>query len=834
MVRKARERFEEYENTQEWHEKIKTDADNYAERLEEIYAILKSKGIAGARARDEIKLGVEAVRQWHATVSKDLRLKLTVMEVALQKLAYAKAQDGRARVRALSEDIDDELAALTTTNGRVRALEATLNKLMRALMVVERHSTREEKTSSSRDVAAKTGADESRSLAPEDLLPADDDAQAHEEVMKKWNNVEELWTGGSSSAKPSSDVARMRPKSSAAAAKQTKDADMADLSASELVDETGQDVTNAVEDAKPAFQGDDAPWVRASLGAARLGAAPTGRTTTTTTVTTADGSALGVQMLPGATLADVLKQIVRVVMNVTDALDGKSFRLDSDALNVTVMVNSSDASLVTSPSADDANATREAREARLGSVLKASIVDATAKALSSAPRRLARLGSSWGANEWTGTDAADATWDPIRGKGDVDTGVYVDDASVRLDSTAPPRGGDEDATTLRATPTPREEDFQGKSKKKVVEAFAKAEHKSAEAWRQEAMKAQRKLEELSAKGMEDDADLKKTASSVSKLKGLVREFKKALVKETKARAEAERALEEETARSAEEQEDTEKRVVEQAKLQILAARAEARDASTARIQAEREAEKAVKEKVALAKAAAKVQASADKALKNLMVDAEKVTDKNGDENSVAGALSAAAAAAGRVATGSVPPAPPAPPGENPTTWDSAVKEVKDDASKPSSSKKKTAKSSSAGRDASKSKSKSSSSSSSDDDDDVHPDGGEHTFETELKIKAYDVSKKDIKLIRAATLSLLDARARGACDDDRLSLRKTTDADGAVRITITCPGVPTANLLDRAHDAVRWAFDGARRFGANLVKIGFKAGDATDIELATDA
>ena len=84
--------------------------------------------------------------------------------------------------------------------------------------------------------------------------------------------------------------------------------------------------------------------------------------------------------------------------------------------------------------------------------------------------------------------------------------MYVDDASVRLDSTAPPREGDEDATTLRATPTPREEDFQGKSKKKVVEAFAKAEHKSAEAWRQEAMKAQRKLEELSAKGMEDDAE----------------------------------------------------------------------------------------------------------------------------------------------------------------------------------------------------------------------------------------------------------------------------------------------------------------------------------------
>ena len=160
-----------------------------------------------------------------------------------------------------------------------------------------------------------------------------------------------------------------------------------------------------------------------------------------------------------------------------------------------------------------------------------------------------------------------------------------------------------------------------------------------------------------------------------------------------------------------------------------------------------------------------------------------------------------------------------------------MKEVKDDASKPSSSKKKTAKSSSAGRDASKSKSKSSSSSSSDDDD-VHPDGGEHTFETELKIKAYDVSKRHQTHPSRDAQSPRRARA-SACDDDRLSLRKTTDADGAVRITITCPGVPTANLLDRAHDAVRGPSTAAR-FGANLVKIGFKAGDATDIELATDA
>jgi hypothetical protein len=464
--------------------------------------------------------------------------------------------------------------------------------------------------------------------------------------------------------------------------------------------------------------------------------------------------------------------------------------------------------------------------------LKASIADAAAKAFSERrasneqqPRQRARLGSSWGSNEWTGTDAADATWDPIRGDGDVDTGIYVDDASTRLDSTAPPRRGDEDTTTLRATPTPREEDFQGQSKKKIVEAFAKAEHKSAEAWRQEAMKAQRKLEELSAKGMEDDADLKKTASSVSKLKGLVREFKKALLKETKARAEAERALEEETTRSAEAQEDTEKRVVEQAKLQILAARAEARDASLARIEAEREAEKAVKEKVALAKAAAKVQASADKALKNLMADAKKVNVE--DDSTVAGALNAAAKAAGRVATGSVPPAPPAPPPEgegeetkSTTTWDSAVKEVEADASKSSSS------SASAGR-ASTSKSKSSTSSTS---DDVSGDGGAHTFETALKIKAYDVSKKDVKLIRAAALSLLDARARGACDDDRLTVRKTTDSDGSAVVRLSCAGVPAADVVDRARDAMRWAFDRSHRFGVNLVKIGFKAGDETDVEL----
>jgi hypothetical protein len=852
VVRKARERFEEFENTQEWHAKIRTDAENYAERLEEIYAILKSKGVAGASARDDIKLGVEAVRQWHATVSKDVRMKLTVMEVALQKLAYAKAEDGGVRVSALSEDIDDELAALTTTNGRVQSLEETLNKIMRALTVLERREREEtpphtrrtsasasedrKSTSSSRGTA-KTGADESH--APEDLLHMDDDAPTHEEVMKTWNDVAEQWMGSGKRAgtKSSSDVARMRSKIASSTAERggsasTTGSGVSDLELSEWTADGADRIADTVDEAKPTFAGDDAPWVRARLGSARLGSARLG---STRVAAAADGSALGVELLQGATLADVLKQIVSVVMNVTDTLDGKKFRLDGDALNITVTVNSSDVSAATSTTSSP-NA-----EARLGSVLKASIADAAAKAFSERrastdqPRQRARLGSSWGANEWTGTDAADATWDPIRGDGDVDTGVYVDDASVRLDSTVPPRRGDEDATTLRATPTPREEDFQGQSKKKIVEAFAKAEHKSAEAWRQEAMKAQRKLEELSAKGMEDDADLKKTASSVSKLKGLVREFKKALLKETKARAEAERALEEETTRSAEAQEGTEKRVVEQAKLQILAARAEARDASLARIEAEREAEKAVKEKVALAKAAAKVQASADKALKNLMAD-KKVVDVEGD-TTVAGALNAAAKAAGRVATGSVPPAPPAPPPEDDdderkstTTWDSAAKEVEADASKSSSSSS----SASAGRASKSTSSKSTSKSSDDDDDDdddIAPgDGGAHTFETALKIKAYDVSKKDVKLIRAAALSLLDARARGACDDDRLTVHKTTDSDGSVIVRLSCAGIPAADVVDRARDAMRWAFDGSRRFGVNLVKIGFKAGDETDVEL----
>jgi len=79
-------------------------------------------------------------------------------------------------------------------------------------------------------------------------------------------------------------------------------------------------------------------------------------------------------------------------------------------------------------------------------------------------------------------------------------------------------------------------------------------------------------------------------------------------------------------------------------------------------------------------------------------------------------------------------------------------------------------------------------------------------------------------------ALLDARARGACDDDRLAVHKTTDSDGSVIVRLSCAGIPAADVVDRARDAMRWAFDGSRRFGVNLVKIGFKAGDETDVEL----
>ena len=172
---------------------------------------------------------------------------------------------------------------------------------------------------------------------------------------------------------------------------------------------------------------------------------------------------------------------------------------------------------------------------------------------------------------------------------------------------------------------------------------------------------------------------------------LVKEFKKALLKESTARAKAERLLAEETTRAAEEQEDTEKRVVEQAKLQILAARTEARDASLARIKAEEEAEKAIKEKIALAKAAAKVQRSADEALRSVLADKEDAVAQkkskieetaprpDGTVDAVSDDVLDAATEAAHVDTDATI-TPPAKRKPKVTTWDSALKDIARDAS----------------------------------------------------------------------------------------------------------------------------------------------------------
>ena len=274
------------------------------------------------------------------------------------------------------------------------------------------------------------------------------------------------------------------------------------------------------------------------------------------------------------------------------------------------MVNSSDASLVTSPSADDANATREAREARLGSVLKAS--SSTRRPKRCRRRRVDSrdCGSSWGAND--GRARTPWTRRGIRSenKGDIDAGVYVDDASVRLDSTAPPREGDEDATTPAAADASRR--------------ISKEEQESRRGVRQGGTQIRRgvatggdegaaEIRGTLAKGMEDDADLKGELGVQTQR--LVREFKRRWSRrprraEPNARSRKRRHVRPRNRRI--------RRSAWWNKPSCDSRRgAEARDASTARIQAEREAEKAVKEKVALAKAAAKVQASADKALKNL-------------------------------------------------------------------------------------------------------------------------------------------------------------------------------------------------------------------------
>ena len=333
------------------------------------------------------------------------------------------------------------------------------------------------------------------------------------------------------------------------------------------------------------------------------------------------------------------------------------------------------------------------------------------------------------------------------------------------------------AKRYKYTPTPDEEDFKSTADRDAAEDFAKAEHKSAEAWRAEAIKAQEKLAELASKGFTHS---KKDVEDEETSEETVKEFKKALVREADARAKAEKELREFKIRAANEQEETEKRVVEQAKLQILAARAEARDASLARIKAEAEAEKIAKEKSKLAKAAAKVQESAEKALESLVQP---------------GASRPTVEAAPEAAPAPPPKAVPAPPKvtieatDSPatTTWDRAENEVKH----PSTSKSSTS---------------------------------TREFTLTFGVKDTEALKKaDVETLRDAALSLLDARAPGACDDADVSTHTRSTHSGAFEVDVTCDDVPDARLRASARDAARWAFENDR-FTRNLRALGFTHSD----------
>jgi hypothetical protein len=188
VVKKARERFEEYENTVEWHEKIREDADNYIERLSEIQAIL-SHGYHKS-ARKQIELGVEAVRQWHSTIAKDLKTKTGALEIALEQIANAKANDDSVHVSALQRDIEDELEALKTSSGRVRDLKHVVRNIVD--MLSSKHSTDHDSGNGVND----DDDDSSRhhhNHATKDELDLDPETHDHERAMKHWKNVADEW-----------------------------------------------------------------------------------------------------------------------------------------------------------------------------------------------------------------------------------------------------------------------------------------------------------------------------------------------------------------------------------------------------------------------------------------------------------------------------------------------------------------------------------------------------------------------------------------------------------------------------------------------------------------
>ena len=140
--------------------------------------------------------------------------------------------------------------------------------------------------------------------------------------MKKWNNVAKEWVkpNGELNTGRDSGVAHVSARNRSGDEKFDDALDESDDAAQvpDWVSKTRANVekvtTGAISDAVSAKDapGGDAPWVhsRARLGSSMEFSAP---------------AHLGVNVLPSDTLADVLTQIVDLVLNVTEALDGTRF-----------------------------------------------------------------------------------------------------------------------------------------------------------------------------------------------------------------------------------------------------------------------------------------------------------------------------------------------------------------------------------------------------------------------------------------------------------------------------------------------------------------------------
>lgn len=791
VVKKARERFEEYENTLEWHEKIREDADNYIERLSEIRAIL-SKGYHKS-ARKQIELGVEAVRQWHTTIAKDLHTKTSAMEVALEKIATAKAEDESVHVNVLKRDIEDELEALTTTSARVSDLYHAVHKIVDTLSSTSTLSEHPSNDVESRERGRNRDSSK-KSDDDDETYDIEPESHDHAGAMKHWKRVADEWVESKTKVVPNT--------------------------------------------------GPSAPWTRSSAYAALGSAAP--------------------DAYPSTTLNEALQKIIAVMRNVTETFGAKivkglnSSLVDGDITTTSVSMNFTNFAL------DDVfNVSVVVKHGVFGGEAApnenpAADLGADAQRLPSlgmpAPQKtFAKLGSSWGPNQWVGTDAEDATWDPMYGA-DADASVRVDTIPASRpveEQTLRASKGEDGSTRYEYTPTPEEEDFESASEREAAKSFASAEHKSAEAWRAEAKKAQEKLAELASKGVVDSEKTEQSAERAEELKETLSEFKKALVREADARSKAEKELRDFKIRAADEQEETERRVVEQAKLQILAARAEARDASLARIKAEAEAEKIAKEKAKLARAAAKVQESAEKALESLVasngatiapvtkltIDADddddvEDSDQYEDVDAVASAATddaddvKATADDDAVVNAKASTSVKGSDSSIPSSWDLAADQVEHEAASNGGASSKPA-----------------ARESRDDEDDVADDvddllprsksASSRAFTTTFGIKnASKLKRSEIELLRDAALSLLSARASGACDDRRVSTAIRTASSGVLELDVVCDDVSSHRARAEARAALDWAFE-SDRFARNLRALGFERADDVFLARATD-